>query len=115
VRSPESISHLFCFLATPFRDVLRGREPVGRAQACVDAGAVQVGADVTKVVPASAENASDVEATPAVGPLPEEPAAAAGGPEGNTAKLEGCKRGRQKKAESDGKMEAKPRVGKRQK
>jgi hypothetical protein len=84
--------------------------------------AVLVGADVTEAMPASAENASDVEtespraeAAQPVGPLPEEPAAAAGGPEGNTAKLEGCKRGRQKKAESDGKMEAMPRVGKRQK
>ena len=118
MRSPESISHLFCFLATPFRDVLRGREPVGRAQACVNAGAVQVGADVTKVVPASAEKASAVvaeppkaEAAPAVGPQPEEPAVAAESQQGSAAKPR--KRCRPKKAEGEGKAEAKP--GKRQK
>jgi hypothetical protein len=78
-----------------------------------------VGADVTKVVPASAEKASDVEAeppraepvAPAVGPQPEEAAVAAERPEGSAAKPR--KRGRPKKAESEGKAEAKP--GKRQK
>ena len=103
-------------LATPFRNVLRGRAPVGRAQA--DAGAVQVGADVTMAVQASAEKASAVGAepvAPAVGPQPEEPAAAAGGQEATAAKTEGRKRGRPKKAESEGKAEAKPGAGKRQK
>jgi hypothetical protein len=66
--------------------VLRGREPVGRAQAQADAGAVQVDADVTNAVQVSAEKASDVEAAPAVGPQPEEPAVAAERPEGSASK-----------------------------
>jgi len=116
---PRSSGERRTILATPFRDVLRWRAPVGRAQA--DAGAVQVGADVTKAVQASAEKASDVEAEPlkveavasAIGPQPEEPGAAAESQPGSAAKLEGRKRGRPKKAESEGKAEAKP--GKRQK
>jgi hypothetical protein len=55
---------------------------------------VLVGADVTKVVQVSAENASAVEAAPpkveaavpAVGPQPEEPAAAAESQQGSAAK-----------------------------
>jgi len=73
-------------------------------QARVDADAVQVGADVTKVVPASAEKASDVETEPPR-------AVAAESQPGSAAKPR--KRGRPKKAESEGKGEAKP--GKRQK
>jgi hypothetical protein len=34
---PRSSDERRTILATPFRDVLRGREPVGRAHACVDA------------------------------------------------------------------------------
>jgi replication factor C large subunit len=97
-----------------------GGTPLERApQAQADAGAVLVGADVTKVVPVSAEKASVVEAeppkaepvAPAVGPQPEEPAVAAESQPGSEAKPR--KRGRPKKAESEGKAEAKP--GKRQK
>jgi replication factor C large subunit len=82
----------------------------------VDAGAVQVGAGVTEAVPASAEKASaveeeplKVEAVPPVGPQPE--TTAAENQPGSAAKPR--KRGRPKKAESEGKAEAKP--GKRQK
>ncbi len=78
-----------------------------------------VGAEVTEAVQASAEKSSEteplkVEAAPAVGPQPEEPAAAAESQQGSVAKPEGCKRGRPKKAESEGKAEAKP-AAKRQK
>jgi replication factor C large subunit len=85
------------------------------------AGAVQVGAGVTEVVQASAEKASAVraelprsEAAPAVGPMPEETAAAPESQPGSATKPEGRKRGRPKKAESEGKAEAKP-TAKRQK
>jgi|GEM_PF-3492082 len=114
---PRSSDERRTILATPFRDVLRGRAPVGRAQAQADASVVQVGADVTKVVPASAEKAIAVVAeppkvepvAPAVGPLPE--ATAAESQPGSATKPR--KRGRPKKVESEGKAEAKP--GKRQK
>jgi len=73
---------------------------------------VLVGAGVTEAVPASAEKASaveaeplKVEAVPPVGPQSEEPAAAAGGPEGSATKPR--KRGRPKKTESEGKAEDK--------
>jgi hypothetical protein len=71
-----------------------------------------LGADMTKVVPASAENASAVEAAPPrakadAPPVPEEPATTADGQQGIAARPEARKRGRSKKAE------AKP--GKRQK
>jgi hypothetical protein len=96
-----------------------GGTPLTRApQARADAGAVQVGAGVTEAVPASAEEVSAVvaeppkmEAAPAVGLQPEEPAVAAESQQGSAAKPR--KRGRPKKAEGEGKAEAKP--GKRQK
>jgi len=96
-----------------------GGTPLERApQARADAGAVQVGADVTGVVPASAEKASAVETEPhkaeaAAPPVQEEPAVAAESQPGSVARPEGRKRGRPKKAVSEGKAEAKP--GKRQK
>ncbi|MCX6672675.1 MAG: hypothetical protein NTY37_02730 [Methanothrix sp.] len=61
LRSPDERRTI---LATPFRDVLRGRAPVGRAQARADAGAAPMGADVARNVQDSAENASAVEAEP---------------------------------------------------
>jgi hypothetical protein len=84
-----------------------------------DAGAVHVSAGVTEAVQASAEKASAVgeelpKAEPvaqAVGPKLEEPAVAAESQPGSATKSP--KRGRPKKAESEGKAEAKP--GKRQK
>jgi len=99
-----------------------GSTPLARATK-VDAGAVQVGADVTGPVQANADMASAVVAVqpqtetaePAVGPQPEEPVAAAEGLEGSAAKPEGRKRGRPKKAESEGKAEKKMDAGKRQK
>jgi replication factor C large subunit len=103
-----------------------GGTPLARAASTqADAGAVLVGAKVTKVVPASAEKSSAVVAEPPkagpatqpVGPQPEEPVATAGGPEGSAARLEGRKRSRPKKAESEGKAEKKTEAkpGKRQK
>jgi len=78
---------------------------------------VQVGTGVTKVVPASAENASAVEAEPpraeAAPPVQEGPAVAAESQLGSAARPEGRKSDRSKKAKSEGKAEAKP--GKRQK
>jgi replication factor C large subunit len=83
-----------------------------------DAGAVQVGAGVTEAVQASAEKAvvepPRTEASPAGGPQPEEPVAAPESQPGSAAKPEGRKRGRPKKAESEGKAEAKS-TAKRQK
>jgi replication factor C large subunit len=106
-----------------------GGTPLARAASVqADAGVVQVGAEVTKVVQVSTEKSSAVVAepprpepvAPAVGPQPEEPAAAtAEGQVATAAKPEGRKRGRPKKAESEGsaekKTEAKPGAGKRQK
>jgi len=94
-----------------------GGTPLARAaSARADAGAVLVGASVTKVVQVSAEKASAVEAeppkaeaVPLVGPQPETTAAES--QQESAAKPR--KRGRPKKAESEGKAEAKP--GKRQK
>jgi hypothetical protein len=77
---------------------------------------VLVGAQVTEAVQTSAEKASTMEAelvAPAVVPKPEEPAVAAESQPGSAAKPP--KRGRPKKAESEGKGEAKPGAGKRQK
>ncbi len=94
-----------------------GGTPLTRA-AQAEAGAVKVdavlvGAEVTEAVQASAKKA--VEAEPpkveAAPPVPEEPAAAAESQPGSA--LQPRKRGRPKKAESEGKAEAKP--GKRQK
>ncbi len=97
----------------------------GQTQAVqADASAVQVGAGVAEAVQASGGKASAVvseppkaEAVPAVGPQPEEPAAAAESQPGSAAKPEGRKRGRPKKAESEGKVEKKSpaTTGKRQK
>jgi hypothetical protein len=90
----------------------------------VDAGAVRVGAGMTEAVQASAENSSVVvekpprtEAAPAVGPQSEEPVATAESQPGSAAKPEGRKRGRPKKAESEGKAEKKSEAkpGRRQK
>jgi replication factor C large subunit len=85
-------------------------------QARADAGAVQVGVGLTGAVPDRAEESSVVEveppkaeAAPAVGPEAE----ATVGEQETAAKPEGRKRGRPKKAESEGEAEAKP--GKRQK
>jgi hypothetical protein len=78
----------------------------------VDASVVQVGVDVTMTVQASDEKANAVEAAPAVGPKPETTAAES--QQGSAAKPEGRKRWRSKKAESEGKAEAKP-TAKRQK
>jgi len=64
---------------------------------------------VTKVVPASAEKASDVEAAPAIGPQPEEPAATADGQQGSVARREGSKRGRPKTGEERGESEGQAR------
>ena len=81
------------------------------------ADVVLVGAGVTEAVQVSVEKAVETQppkaepVAPAVGPLPEEPAVAVERPEGSAAKPR--KRGRPKKAESDGKAEANP--GKRQK
>ena len=72
-------------------------------QAWADAGAVLVGAGVTEAVPASAEKAVEAEPAPAVGPQPE--ATAAESQPGSAAKPR--KRGRPKKAESEGKTEKK--------
>jgi hypothetical protein len=89
-----------------------------------DAGAVQVGAGVTEAVQASAEKVSAVkveplkaEVAPPVGPKPEETMEAADRQQGSAAKPEGRKRGRPKKAESEGKAEKKSptATGKRQK
>jgi len=94
-----------------------GGTPLTRA-AQAEAGAVKVdavlvGAEVTEAVQASAKKA--VEAEPpkveAAPPVPEEPAAAAESQPGSAPQPR--KRGRPKKAESEGKAEAKP--GKRQK
>ncbi|MDD2835147.1 MAG: hypothetical protein PHY05_03265 [Methanothrix sp.] len=77
---------------------------------------------MTEAVQASAEKSSEteplkVEAAPAVGPQPEEPAVVAESQSGSAAKPEGRKRGRPKKTESEGKTEKKTPVatGKRQK
>jgi len=85
----------------------------------VNADAVQVGAGVTEAMQASTGKASAVvaeptRAEPAVGPLPKEPAVAAESQPGSATKPEGRERGRPKKAESEGKTEAKP-TAKRQK
>jgi len=73
---------------------------------------------VTEAVQASAENASAVVAEPlmveAAPPVQEEPVVAAESQPGSGAKPEGRKRGRPKKAESEGKAEARP-TAKRQK
>jgi replication factor C large subunit len=86
-----------------------------------EAGGGQVGAGVAEAVKVKADEASAVgtepkraDAAPAVGPQPEEPAKAAESQPGSAAKPEGRKRGRPKKAESEGKAEAKP-TAKRQK
>ena len=102
----------------------RAQQPLAPAlerapQARAEAGAVLGDAEVTEAVQVSAEETNAVvaeppkaeAAAPAVGPQPEEPAVAAERPEGSAAKPR--KRGRPKKAESEGKAEAKP--GKRQK
>jgi hypothetical protein len=76
---------------------------------------VQVSTGVTEAVQASNDVASAVVAespkaepvAPAVEPLPEEPVVAAESQPGSAAKPEGRKRGRPKKAESEGKAEAK--------
>jgi hypothetical protein len=80
-----------------------------------------VGAGVAEAVKVKADEASAVvaepkraEAVPVVGPQPEEPAKAAESRQGSAAKPEGRKRSRPKKAESEGKAEAKA-TGKRQK
>ena len=94
------------------------RSASSQTQARADAGVVLVGAGVTEAVQAMAEKASVVVAepvAPAVGPQPEEPVVAAESQPGNVAKPEGRKRGRPKKAESEGKAEAKQGAGKRQK
>jgi replication factor C large subunit len=100
-----------------------GGTPLTRAvSAQADASAVQVGAGVTGAVIVKAEKASAVEAeppmakaAPAVGPQPEEPAAAAESQPGSA--LQPRKRGRPKKVESEGKAEKKTpqATGKRQK
>jgi replication factor C large subunit len=103
-----------------------GGTPLARApQAQAEAGAVQVGAEVTKVAQVSTEKSNVVVAEPPkagpatqpVGPKPEDPAATAEGLEGSAARPEGRKRGRPKKAESEGKAEKKTEAkpGKRQK
>jgi len=99
-----------------------GGTPLTRAVQ-VDAGAVHVSAGVTGVEKASAEKASVVKAeplkvehvAPAVGPKLEEPTTVAERQEGSAAKPR--KRGRPKKAESEGKAEKKTEAkpGKRQK
>ena len=89
----------------------RAQQPlalVRAPQARADAGAVQVGADVT--TEAGAKEASAVEAEPpraeaAVPPVQEEPAAAAESQPGSA--LQPRKRGRPKKAEGEGKAETK--------
>ncbi len=94
-----------------------GGTPLARATqaeaGAVKVDAVLVGAEVTEAVQASAKKA--VEAKPlkveAAPPVPEEPAAAAESQPGSAPQPR--KRGRPKKAESEGKAEAKP--GKRQK
>ncbi|MDD2755330.1 MAG: replication factor C large subunit [Methanothrix sp.] len=104
-----------------------GGTPLTRAvseqtqSARAEAGAVQVGASVAGAVIASAEKVSavqakplKVEAAPPVGPQPEETTEAADRQPGSAAKPEGRKRGRPKKAESEGKAAAKA-TGKRQK
>jgi replication factor C large subunit len=97
-----------------------GGTPLTRATQA-DADAVLVGAGVTEAVQDSAEKASavvaeppKVEAAPPVGPQPMEPVVTAESQLGSAAKPEGRKRGRPKKAESEGKVEAKP-TAKRQK
>jgi replication factor C large subunit len=84
-----------------------------------DAGAVQVGAGVAEGAKVKAEKASAVVVEPkraeAAPPVQEEPAIVAETQPGSAAKPEGRKRGRPKKAESEGKAEAKQATGKRQK
>ena len=110
---PRSSDERRTILATPFRDVLRGRALVGRAQAQACAGAAPMGANVAMAVTDSVENASVVVAepprvepvAPAVGRQPGEPVAAAESQPGSAAKPR--KRGRPKKVESEGKAEKK--------
>ncbi|MDD2837162.1 MAG: replication factor C large subunit, partial [Methanothrix sp.] len=103
---------------TPLTRAVSGQTQTAQA----DASAVSVG--VAEAVIVKAEEASDVkaeplrvEAAPAVGPQPEEPTTAAESQPGSAAKPEGRKRGRPKKAESEGKAEKKSpaAAGKRQK
>jgi replication factor C large subunit len=83
-----------------------------------DASVVQVGAGVAGAVKVKADEASAVVSEPpkeeAVRPVQEEPAAAPESQPGSATKPEGRKRGRPKKAENEGKTEAKP-AAKRQK
>ena len=103
----------------------RAQQPLALArapQARADEGAVLMGAGVTEAVQVSAEETNAVVAeppraepvAPAVGPKPEVPEMTAESQPGSLAKPEGRKRGRPKKAESEGKAEAKPTT-KRQK
>jgi replication factor C large subunit len=93
-----------------------GRAPVGRAQAEGPLTKIlQASEKPASVVSAAVEPLKVEPAAPAVGPKPEEPAAAAEGQDGISVKTEGRKRGRPKKAESEGKAEAKPGAGKKQK
>jgi replication factor C large subunit len=88
-----------------------GRAPLARSpQVSADEGAVQ----------ANAEKASIVEVEPkqveaAVPSVLDEPAVAAKSQPGSAAKPEGRKRGRPRKADSEGKAEKKTETGKRQK
>jgi replication factor C large subunit len=99
---------------TPLTRAVSGQTQAPRA----DASAVQVGASVTEAVKVKADEASTVVAEPpkveALRLVQEEPTSAPESQPGSATKPEGRKRGRPKKAESEGKAAAKA-TGKRQK